>query len=145
MCHRTGQMPTRQTPLFWSSVISRMDNSNRTGDSHGMVAVCGLETVYWSQPQSMMLSSPSSISLGGRSLGYSESYRLAATALCYAPCTPLCFTTRTYLHQLPACQGGTYQNSWVVTTLDHSHQKVAICPYGLNREASHRGRPRSNI
>ena len=28
--------------------------------------------------------------LGGRSLGYSPSYRLTATALCYAPCTSLC-------------------------------------------------------
>ena len=28
--------------------------------------------------------------LGGRSLGYSPSYRLTAAALCYAPCTSLC-------------------------------------------------------
>ena len=61
-CHRTGLMPIRQIPLFWSSVISWMDNLKRTGDSHGMAAVCGLETVSWSQSRNTMLSSPSSIS-----------------------------------------------------------------------------------
>ena len=51
-----------QTPPFWSSVTSRMDNSKRTGDSHGMAVVFGLETIFWSQPRSTMLSSPRCIS-----------------------------------------------------------------------------------
>ena len=40
----------------------RMENSKRTGDSHGMAFVFGLETVFWSLLRSTMRKSPSSIS-----------------------------------------------------------------------------------